>query len=172
MESVEKNVTLWKFLGGFLWEIVTWAPFCFSTLQSVTDCSDQRSSRSSSRNGMGMTPPPPPPVRSSSKGVANNYGHSPIPPLPARNYDVDELPPPLYENDVSQPRYAPPPGIGPLPQLFSDRHMSNIVLSWACLLMIVCFCSLFLVVNHWIKCNGTSLEFTPFLINVKHTDIN
>ncbi|XP_033757883.1 nephrin-like isoform X4 [Pecten maximus] len=77
--------------------------------KSVTDFSDQRSSRSSSRNGLGTTPPPPPPVRSSSKGVANNYGHSPIPPLPARNYDVDDLPPPLYD-DTPQPRYAPAPG--------------------------------------------------------------
>ncbi|OWF40059.1 Nephrin [Mizuhopecten yessoensis] len=77
--------------------------------KSVTDYSDQRSSRSSSRNGLGTTPPPPPPVRSSSKGVANNYGHSPIPPLPARNYDVDDLPPPLYD-DTPQPRYAPAPG--------------------------------------------------------------
>ncbi|XP_069115505.1 nephrin-like isoform X5 [Argopecten irradians] len=77
--------------------------------KSVTDFSDQRSSRSSSRNGLGATPPPPPPVRSSSKGVANNYGHSPIPPIPARNYDVDDLPPPLYD-DTPQPRYAPAPG--------------------------------------------------------------
>ncbi|KAJ8316232.1 hypothetical protein KUTeg_006246 [Tegillarca granosa] len=72
--------------------------------KSVTDYSD----RSSSRGG-GRTPPPAPPVRSSSKGAANHYIHSQGPPIPDRNYDIDDLPPPNY-NPSPQPRYLPPPG--------------------------------------------------------------
>ncbi|XP_060601091.1 synaptogenesis protein syg-2-like isoform X3 [Ruditapes philippinarum] len=60
--------------------------------KSITELSE-RSSRPSSR-GVNKTPPPPP-VRSSSKGAAD------IPPLPARNYESQDIP---------QPRYVPPPG--------------------------------------------------------------
>lgn len=59
--------------------------------KSITE-SSERSSRPSSR-GVNRTPPPPP-VRSSSKGAVE------IPPLPARNYDTQDI----------MPRYAPPPG--------------------------------------------------------------
>ncbi|XP_064595394.1 nephrin-like isoform X2 [Liolophura sinensis] len=49
---------------------------------------DRPASRNSSKN------PPPPPIRSSSRGAAD------IPPVPARNYSPQEMP----------PRYGPPPG--------------------------------------------------------------
>ncbi|KAK3106873.1 hypothetical protein FSP39_001753 [Pinctada imbricata] len=74
--------------------------------KSVTDTSD-RSSRPSSRGippHCRATPPPAPPMRSSSKGATHNYSNASIPPLPARNYDLDDL-----QNHVEN-RYTPSPG--------------------------------------------------------------
>ncbi|CAL1531983.1 unnamed protein product [Lymnaea stagnalis] len=59
--------------------------------------SDRPPSRPSSRSGK---TPPPPPTRSSSRGGFNN-GEM-MPPLPARNYEPQEISP--------QPRYGPTPG--------------------------------------------------------------
>ena len=73
--------------------------------KSITDFSDRSSHTASSCRLGGKTPPPQPPIRSSSKGATNHYCQSPVPPLPARNYDLDELPPPFEDE-----RYVPPPG--------------------------------------------------------------
>lgn len=73
--------------------------------QSITDFSDRSSRTASTSRLCGKTPPPQPPTRSSSKGATNHYCQSPVPPLPARNYDLNELPPPVEEE-----RYVPPPG--------------------------------------------------------------
>ncbi|KAL3885782.1 hypothetical protein ACJMK2_025820 [Sinanodonta woodiana] len=72
--------------------------------KSVTDMSDRLASRPSSRGG--YKTPPPPPVRSSSKGAVD------IPPLPSRNYAIEE----------ASPRYVPPPG-----SLSSFRNNVNVV---------------------------------------------
>ncbi|XP_067679249.1 nephrin-like isoform X2 [Haliotis asinina] len=60
--------------------------------KSITDYCDRPPSRPPSRTGK---TPPPPPVRTSSRGAADQ-----LPPLPARNYGPQDLP----------PRYTSPPG--------------------------------------------------------------
>ncbi|XP_063441926.1 synaptogenesis protein syg-2-like [Mytilus trossulus] len=82
--------------------------------KSTTDFSDRSSRTTSSSRLGGKTPPPQPPVRSSSKGATNHYSQSPVPPLPARNYDLEELPPPFEDE-----RYVRPPG--------GENYSTNII---------------------------------------------
>ncbi|KAI8775331.1 nephrin [Biomphalaria glabrata] len=65
--------------------------------KGMNECSDYPPSRPSSRTGK---TPPPPPTRSSSRGGFNTRDF--MPPLPARNYEPQEI--------ISQPRYTPTPG--------------------------------------------------------------
>ncbi|KAK6173113.1 hypothetical protein SNE40_016632 [Patella caerulea] len=77
--------------------------------KSVTDMFDRPASRPSSRC---ERTPPPPPVRTSSTRLGDN-----LPPLPARNYGPQDLP----------PRYAPPPGtVDALsPNIVSNPHYNG-----------------------------------------------
>ncbi|KAH9491414.1 hypothetical protein Btru_031278 [Bulinus truncatus] len=75
----------------------------------MTESSDFPPSRPSSRTGK---TPPPPPTRSSSRGGFNTGEY--LPPLPARNYEPQEI--------LPQPRYTPAPGSS---ALLSPNIVSN-----------------------------------------------